>query len=67
MRFMEAQAPTLVGMESCCGAHHLGRALIALGHDARLMPPQFVKPFVKSKASAVTTTMTRMMSASTGP
>ncbi len=48
MRFMEAQERTLVGMESCCGAHHLGRALIALGHDARLMPPQFVKPFVKS-------------------
>ena len=48
MRFMEAQEQALVGMESCCGAHHLARALIALGHDARLMPPQFVKPFVKS-------------------
>ncbi len=38
----------LIGMEACCGAHHLGRALEAQGHRARLMPPQYVKPFVKS-------------------
>ncbi len=40
--------PCLVGMEACCGAHHLGRMLIAQGHDVRLIPPQYVKPFVKS-------------------
>ena len=38
----------LIGMEACCGAHHLGRALEAQGHSVRLMPPQYVKPFVKS-------------------
>jgi transposase len=38
----------LIGMEACCGAHYLGRALEAQGHRARLMPPQYVKPFVKS-------------------
>ena len=38
----------LVGLEACCGAHHLGRALEAQGHRVRLMPPQYVKPFVKS-------------------
>jgi transposase len=38
----------LIGMEACCGAHHLGRSLEAQGHTARLMPPQYVKPFVKS-------------------
>jgi len=38
----------LVGMEACCGAHHLGRILVAQGHDVRLIPPQYVKPFVKS-------------------
>jgi transposase len=38
----------LTGMEACCGAHHIGRALIAQGHDVRLMPPQYVKPFVKT-------------------
>jgi len=35
-------------MEACCGAHHLGTALIAQGHEVRLIPPQFVRPFVKS-------------------
>src|SRR6266851_5352033 len=40
--------PCLVGMEACCGAHHLGRMLVAQGHDVRLIPPQYVKPFVKS-------------------
>ena len=36
-----------IGMEACCGAHHLGRQLLAQGHDVRLMPPKYVKPFVK--------------------
>src|SRR5258706_7738870 len=40
--------PCLVGMEACCGAHHLGRILIAQGQDVPLIPPQYVKPFVKS-------------------
>jgi transposase len=40
--------PCLIGMEACVGAHHLSRRLIALGHDARLMPAKYVKPFVKS-------------------
>jgi transposase len=38
----------LVGMEACCGAHHVGRRLADLGHDVRLIPAQYVKPFVKS-------------------
>jgi transposase len=37
----------LVGMEACSGAHHIGRQLEALGHDVRLMPAQYVKPFLK--------------------
>ena len=41
-------ATCLIGMEACCGAHYLGRALEAQGHTVRLMPPQYVKPFVKS-------------------
>lgn len=40
--------PCLIGMEACGGAHHLGHALEAQGHSVRLMPPQYVKPFVKS-------------------
>ena len=38
----------LIGMEACGGAHYLGRALEAQGHQVRLMPAQYVKPFVKT-------------------
>jgi transposase len=37
----------LIGMEACSGAHHIGRHLEALGHDVRLIPAQYVKPFLK--------------------
>ena len=37
-----------IGMEACCGAHCLGRILAMQGHDVRLMPAQYVRPFVKS-------------------
>jgi transposase len=39
---------TLIGLEACSGAHFLGRALRQQGHEVRLIPAQFVKPFVKS-------------------
>src|SRR5271170_1092122 len=39
---------SLIGMEACSGAHFLGRALRAQGHEVKLIPAQFVKPFVKS-------------------
>ncbi|MEH3036059.1 MAG: IS110 family transposase [Sphingomonas adhaesiva] len=48
MRHMDALPRCLVGMEACCGAHHLARELTALDHNVRLMAPQFVKPFLKS-------------------
>jgi transposase len=38
----------LIGMEACGGAHFLGRALREQGHEARLMPAQYVKPYVKT-------------------
>ena len=38
----------LIGMEACGGSHHWARQLKALGHDVRLMAPQFVKPYVKT-------------------
>ncbi len=37
----------LIGMEACAGAHHVGRQLAALGHDVRLIPAKYVKPFLK--------------------
>ena len=39
--------PCLIGMEACVGAHHLSRKLKALGHDARLMPAKYVRPYSK--------------------
>jgi transposase len=39
---------SLIGMEACSGAHFLGRALRSQGHDVKLIPAQFVKPFVKA-------------------
>ena len=41
--------PCLVGMEACVGAHHLSRRLKALGHDARLMPARYVRPYSKGQ------------------
>ena len=43
-----AQLPRcLVGLEACGSAHHWARELIKLGHDARMMPPAYVKPYVR--------------------
>ena len=42
----------LVGMEACASAHHWARELIALGHEVRLMPPAYVKPYVKRGAES---------------
>ncbi len=44
-------APTTIGMEACGSAHHWGRVLSKLGHKVRLMPPAYVKPFVKRNKS----------------
>ncbi len=47
-RFAEELPPCRVGLEACGGAHHWARLFRRHGHDARLMAPSFVKPFVKS-------------------
>jgi transposase len=41
--------PCLIGMEACVGAHHLSRTLKSLGHDARLMPAKYVRPYSKGQ------------------
>src|SRR3954447_18240563 len=41
--------PCLIGMEACVGAHHLSRRLKVLGHDARLMPAKYVRPYAKGQ------------------
>jgi transposase len=46
-KFFAALPPTLIGMEACGGAHHWARTLEKLGHEVRIMPPAYVKPYVK--------------------
>ena len=45
--FFTKLPPTEIAMEACGGAHHWARELAALGHKVRLIPPQYVKPYVK--------------------
>src|ERR1700749_2102461 len=45
----EKLPPCVVGMEACCGAHHVGGVFAAHGHDVRLMSPEYVRPYVKAQ------------------
>ena len=47
--FFAKLAPCLVGIEACATAHHWARTIGKLGHQVRLMPPAYVKPYVKSQ------------------
>ena len=47
LAFFQKQPPCLVGIEACASSHHWSRELQALGHTVRLMPPAYVKPYVK--------------------
>ena len=47
MPFFKKLPPTEIAMEACGSAHHWARELTALGHEVRLIPPQYVKPYVK--------------------
>src|ERR1700720_656692 len=47
LALFEKLSPCLVGIEACASSHHWSRELQALGHTVRLMPPAYVKPYVK--------------------
>lgn len=47
LEFFKGLAPCLVGIEACGTSHHWAREIRALGHDVRLMPASYVKPYVK--------------------
>ena len=54
LAFFQKLPPCLVGIEACASAHHWSRELQALGHTVRLMPPAYVKPYVKRQKNDAT-------------
>ena len=51
----EKLPPCVVGMEACCGAHHLGRVFVAQGHVVRLMSPEYVRPTSRRRRTTIAT------------
>lgn len=47
LAFFSKLSPSTIGIEACASAHHWARELTALGHEVKLMPPAYVKPYVK--------------------
>ena len=54
LKFFSGIDPCLVGMEACATAHYWAREISALGHDVKLMPPAYVKPYVKRQKNDMT-------------
>ena len=54
LAFFQKLPPCLVGIEACASSHYWSRELQALGHKVRLMPPAYVKPYVKRQKNDAT-------------
>ena len=54
LAFFAGLSPCLIGLEACASAHYWARELRALGHAVRLIPPQYVHPFVKTNKNDAT-------------
>ena len=50
LHFLRSLSPCLIGMEACPTAHYWAREIGALGHEVRLIPPAYVKPYVNETA-----------------
>src|SRR5437016_8568147 len=53
LAFFQKLSPCLVGIEACASSHYWSRELQALGHTVRLMPPAYVKPYVKRQKNDI--------------
>jgi transposase len=53
LAFFEKLSPCLVGIEACASSHYWSRELQAIGHSVRLMPPAYVKPYVKRQKNDI--------------
>ena len=73
LAFFQKLPPCLVGIEACASSHHWSRELKALGHTVRLIPPAYVKPYVKRQkndaadAEAICEAVTRLTCGSSIP
>ena len=54
LSFLARQSRAVVAMEACATAHYWGRAIAELGHEVRLIPPIYVKPFVRRQKNDAT-------------
>ena len=54
LAFFQRLRPCLIGIEACASSHHWSRELQAVGHTVRLMPPAYVKPYVKRQKNDAT-------------
>ena len=54
LAFFQKLPPCLIGIEACASSHHWSRELQTLGHTVRLMPPAYVKPYVKRQKNDAT-------------
>ena len=52
--YLKALPPCLIGVEACATGHHWARVLVALGHEVRLMPASYVKPYVERQKNDAT-------------
>jgi transposase len=55
LAFFQKLSPCLVGIEACASSHYWSRELQALGHTVRLMPPAYVKPYLKRQKNDMAT------------
>ena len=53
LSFLDQLDPCLIGIEACATSHHWAREIAALGHEVRLIPPAYVKPYVKRQKNDV--------------